>query len=95
MLVKVLDNTKKEAKKLLPKYAAFSVKTNVLLQVFFHLWEHSGRFQYILVLPMNKQLCILEILNNNDKNLNWSTSSSQLLPDNQHLTLAVCMNPAF
>jgi len=34
MLVKVLDNTKKEAKKLLLKYVAFSVTTNILLQFF-------------------------------------------------------------
>lgn len=34
MLVKVSDDTKKEAKKLLLKYVAFSVKTNVLLQFF-------------------------------------------------------------
>lgn len=34
MLVKVLDNTKKEVKKLLLKYIVFSVKTNILLQFF-------------------------------------------------------------
>lgn len=34
MLVKVLGNTKKEVKKLLQMYVAFSVKNNVLLQFF-------------------------------------------------------------
>lgn len=69
MLVEVLHNTKKEAKKLLQKYVAFSVKTDVLLHFFFHFWEHSGSLQCILNLPVNKQFCILEILNSNDKTL--------------------------
>lgn len=34
MLVQVLHNTKKEAKKLLRKYIAFSAKTDVLLLFF-------------------------------------------------------------
>lgn len=36
MLVQVLHNTKKEAKKLLQKYIVFSAKTDVLLHFFFH-----------------------------------------------------------
>lgn len=48
MLVQVLHNTKKEAKKLLQKYVAFSLKINVLLHFFLLLraqWQLAMYFE--------------------------------------------------
>lgn len=68
MLFKVLNNPEKEPNQLSLKYVSFSVKLMYCCR-FFHFCERSRGLQCILILSMNKQLCILEILSSNDETL--------------------------